>query len=439
MATHRHAALVLLLMPLACERRPVDSGLDAYIASIKAVDNHAHPMRTVAPGAPADTEYDALPLDGLPPFQLPVRLRPDSPGWIAAAQALYRVRSDSFAVYRDALKAARERVARDLGTGFPAWALDQAGIDVMLSNRIVLGAGLTPPRFRWVAFDDALLYPLDTREEAARTPDTRALFPREAALLKRYLRDLHVEKLPATFDAYLRSVVVPTLESQRRAGAVAIKFEAAYLRSLDFDDADSAAAARTYGRYVAGGTPSRGEYKVLQDHLFRVIARESGRLGLAVHLHVAEGFGGFYATLGSAPHLLEHTFNDSTLRGTNFVIVHGGWPLVAETMSLLAKPNVYADLSLMSLALDPPQLAVTLRLWLAEWPEKVLFATDAFDGGIDQGWEQGAWLGASTVRHSLARALTGMMRSGEISRARAEAIARMVMRENAVRLYHLAP
>ena len=66
----------------------------------------------------------------------------------------------------------------------------RAGIDVMLANRIVNGLGLTAPRFRWVAFDDALMLPLDTRDEASRTPDTRSLYPKEAALLRRYMREL---------------------------------------------------------------------------------------------------------------------------------------------------------------------------------------------------------------------------------------------------------
>jgi hypothetical protein len=76
-----------------------------------------------------------------------------------------------------------------------------------------------------------------------------------------------------------------------------------------------------------------------------------------------------------------------------------------------------------------------LRSWLTAWPEKVLFGTDAFDGGADQGWEEGAFLGVMTARRALALALTGMMRDGEIDRARAETLARMVLRDNAARLY----
>jgi predicted TIM-barrel fold metal-dependent hydrolase len=135
--------------------------------------------------------------------------------------------------------------------------------------------------------------------------------------------------------------------------------------------------------------------------------------------------------------VLESVFNDPTLRKTNFVIIHGGWPIVPQTLAMLGKPNVYADISMMTLFIEPYQLAGALRQWLGEWPDKVLFGTDAFDNAPDYGWEQVAWAGAASGRRALAMALTGMMRDDEITRPRAEAIARMVLRENASALYHL--
>ena len=415
---------------------PVDPALVRYISSVRAIDNHAHPMRPLRQGAPPDTEFDALPLDGVPPFQVPWRLRLENPEWRAAQAALFGIPNrGTDSAFRLSLHARRALELTRRGDGYPAWVLDRAGVEVMFANRIVVGAGLTPPRFRWVAFDDALMLPLDIRGEAARSPDTRSLYPKEAALLQRYMRDVNVDKLPATLDGYLSSVLRPTLERQRRNGAVAVKFEAAYLRPLDFADADAAEAAPIYARYAAGGAPTRAEYKTLQDYLFKEIAREAGRLGMAVHIHTLDTFGGFYSARGSAPHQLEPTFNDSTLRGTSFVLIHGGWPLFAQTQSMLSKPNVYADISMMVLVAEPRELANTLRSWLTAWPEKVLFGTDAFDGGPDQGWEEGVYLAASTARRALALALTGMMRDGEIDRPRAEALARMVLRENAVRLY----
>lgn len=419
---------------------PTDSALVAYIATIRAIDSHAHPMRPVRAGAPADTDFDALPLDGIPPFGFPHRLSLDDPAWRRAQAALYHTpfaMTTTDSANRGALAKSVAHAVAERGERFPVWALDQAGIDVMLANRVAMGPGLEPPRFRWVSFVDALMLPLDTRAEGAATPDTRVLYPKEARLLRRYLRDLHVTRIPSTLDEYVRSIVVPTLERQRANGAVAVKFEAAYLRPLDFDDPDPSLARRVYARYAAGGLPAHAEYKNLQDYLFRVITREAGRLGMAVQIHTLETFGSFYRSAGAAPRLLESALNDSTLRGTRFVLVHGGWPLVGETQALLAKPNVYTDLSAMDLMLSPTVLAGVLRQWLGEFPDKVLFGSDAFDGGATQGWEQVAWVASMTTRQALAIALTGMLRDGEIDRDRAQALARMVLRENAVVAYGL--
>src|ERR1039457_5862141 len=69
----------------------------------------------------------------------------------------------------------------------------------------------------------------------ATSPDRAKLFPLVDKLLRRYLADRSLAKLPATLDAYLRTVVTATLEAERQGGCVAVKFEAAYLRALDFD------------------------------------------------------------------------------------------------------------------------------------------------------------------------------------------------------------
>ena len=411
----------------------VDPALAAFIDSIRAVDNHSHVNSVVA----ADSDADALPLDGIA-FELPAPLRADNPRWRHAYGALYQDSSlDTSAAHLAARRTAMQKLIRAKGDSFPTWVIDRIGTEVQLANRIAMGPGLPSPRFRWVSYVDALLLPLSNRTEAATAPDRAKLFPLEEKLLKRYLSDLHLTQLPATLDAYVTSVVTPTLEAQRKAGCVALKFEAGYLRALDFGDASDASARAIYARYVAGGVPTHAEYKLLQDYLFKVIAREAGRLQMAVHIHALEGFGNGYVASGSDPLLLEATFNDTTLRATNFVILHGGGVFASHTQAMLWKPNVYADLSMMTLAYTPSELAVVLRSWLSQFPEKVLFGSDAVGLGPDMGWEILAWTAAHNARAALGVALTGMVRDGDITPARARAIAVMVLRTNASKLYRL--
>jgi predicted TIM-barrel fold metal-dependent hydrolase len=76
-----------------------------------------------------------------------------------------------------------------------------------------------------------------------------------------------------------------------------------------------------------------------------------------------------------------------------------------------------------------------LREWLEFVPDKVLFGTDAYDFSAQMNWPEAAWIASHDARNALGIALTGMLDDGEISRARAEEIASLVLRGNAAALY----
>ncbi|PYS96458.1 MAG: amidohydrolase, partial [Acidobacteria bacterium] len=278
------ACLLLLLVsssfvPRHAAQTEVDRSLADEIFKIRAIDHHAHPMRATREGE-EDREFDALIPDVLEPAPLPVRLRPDNPEFVGAWRSLWGYRHDDMTdAHLRELDETKRRATREHGDEHPAWVLDQLNIEVMFANRVAMGRGLTPQRFRWVAFDDALMLPLSSATVRKTHPDYAAFYPGEDALLKRYLSELKLTAVPATLREYTSRVVTPTLERQKRDGAVAVKFEAAYLRALDFADASEAEAARVYARFAHGGAPTANEYKPLQDFLFRYIAREAGRLG----------------------------------------------------------------------------------------------------------------------------------------------------------------
>jgi hypothetical protein len=413
---------LLLLAGCARDRPAADPDLAAEIDRIPAIDNHAHPVRVTAPGEPADRFFDALPVDNMEPESDPVNLRPGAPAVLDAARALYGSTD----------RAAKARAIQERGNAYPAWVLDRAGIEILFANRVKMGPSIQPPRFRWVPYLDALMYPLPTDALAARNSDRKSFFALEDKLRERYLRDSGLTAPPATLAGYLARVVTPTLERQRQGGAIAGKFEAAYLRSLSFDAVDRAAAERIYARHAA---LSEAEYKPLQDYFFRYIAAECGRLGMAVHIHTMAGAGGYFDVAGANPLNLESVLDDPGLRKTKFVMIHGGWPFTREITALLTKPNAYVDFSAQSLSLAPATLAQTLREWLEFVPEKVMFATDAYPYSDEMGWEESLVAAARAGRKALAIALTAMLRDGEITRERASELARMVLRDNAKKLY----
>ncbi len=417
--------LILLgVLVLAGCSRPApsayDPGLLAEIQKVQAFDNHAHPVRVTDAGEKPDRGFDALPVDNMEPASDPLMFRANNAEVQDAARALYRSTDP----------AAKERTIAAKGDRYPEWVLDRMGVELMLANRVSMGSSIMPPRFHWVSYVDALIFPLDNSKLASENPDRKAFFALEDQLFRRYLAEAGLSAPPATLAEYTARVVTPVLERQKKGGAVAVKFEAAYLRSLEFDKVEEVAASNVY----RGGS---GDYKQLQDYLFRYIAAECGRLGMAVHLHTMAGAGSYFHVAGANPLLLESVLNDPDLRKTKIVMVHGGWPFNHEITALLEKPTAYLDFSAQDLSLTPATLAASLRQWLEFVPEKVLFGTDAYPYSDQMGWEESGWVAAKHGREALAIALTGMLRDGEISRSRASELAHMVLRENARALYGL--
>jgi hypothetical protein len=393
---------VALLCLTACTQPTprVDPQLASEIEKIKAVDNHAHPVR---PGNPPDNDFDALPVDHMDPYPDPVRSRLDSPIVAEARDKMSKVDKSN-----------------------PLAVLDALGIEVMIANRVAMSPPVSEPRFKFAGYVDALMYPLDNAP-MMKDPDKKLFFPLEEKLLKRYYEESGVTSKPTTLDDYLTKVVTPTLERHKKAGAIAEKFEMAYLRAFDIGNPSKADAEKAYAGH--------GDYKALQDYIFRYLALECGRLGMAVHIHVCASAGGYFEISATSPSKLEPILHDPALRKTNFVLLHGGWPFVGETTAMLQIPNVYADFSEQTFNGYPREVSTTIRKWLEYEPEKVLYATDAYPFSKEVGWEEAGYIANKTGREALGIALTGMLRDEEISRDRAVELARMVLRDNAKKLY----
>src|SRR5277367_6283376 len=115
----RYWALSLLVIA-GCSPVPIpaaDPDLTAEILRIRAIDNHAHPVRVTQPGEPADRFFDALPVDNMEPQSDPVNLRPNAPSIADSWRALYG------AGHVD--QQGKQAVMQLKGNAYPDWVLDQ--------------------------------------------------------------------------------------------------------------------------------------------------------------------------------------------------------------------------------------------------------------------------------------------------------------------------
>jgi len=411
----------------------VDPALLAEINRIRVIDNHMH-GDPVDPSRPGRWQVES-PL-GTPSYPDVVGLQPVNPEWRAAWYALYGYGyADTELPHVKALLATKRETMQKGGSNWPSIVLDTAGVDIALLNSVRPGAGQTNGRFRWVPYADPLLRPF--------AGDTSWLrYSGGDLTINSLLKETGFSRPPPSLTEYRINIVNALLARWKGNGAVAIKFMCAYARPLDFQVVEEAAAAAVYQKALKGAEGlSAAEHKLLEDYLFSVIAAAAGSQQLAVHIHTGNGDGPWFNNERADPGLLETAINSRALRKTHFVLLHGGWPYHAVAQAMLDKPNTWADFSAQTFYLSTHQLAGILRDWLSWHPEKVLFGSDAYSGEDSplSDWEEKEFLTTSKARRAIAIALTAMIHDGEISRERALEIARGVLRENAIRLYGLAP
>ena len=135
--------------------------------------------------------------------------------------------------------------------------------------------------------------------------------------------------------------------------------------------------------------------------------------------------------------LLDSVLNNPTLRKTQFVLLHGGVPFDRHNTTLIVKPNVWVDMSVLGLLHSADEVAPIIRPWLDTLPEHVLFGSDA--GPFASAWagKKPRGLPSRNSRRALGIPLTQFVRDGAITPDRAKVIASAVLRDNAVALYQL--
>lgn len=435
-----HFATALLLACTSAavaqaQARPLPSGdvqkiydrLLKQIDRIPIYDNHSHAT------FPDDSDMDAM---ASPPEESTVlRLRDTNPEFVAAAKSLFGYPYDDFSSAHAKWLIDKKKAAEAAGgTAYFDSILDKVNIETCLANRVALAPYLNPKRFHWVFFVDSFLFPFDNHAQAAKNGDMGVYVPLQEKVLQRYKKQEGIDGLPADLAGY-EAFVRATLADNQKKGGVAMKFEAAYFRTLYFSDPPREKAEAIYAKYRSGGVPAEEDYHMFQDYIFRVLIDQAGKLNLPVHFHSAVGIGDYFSLRNGNPLNLENVVRDPRYSKVKFVLIHGGYPYTLDMIWMTAAKNVYTDSSLMGYYVYPSELKNILKQWISLFPEKIMFASDAFPFNDAVGAEETFWLAVRSARTAAAAALAELVAEGAFTEEKALELAHLYLHDNAARLY----
>jgi hypothetical protein len=228
-----------------------------------------------------------------------------------------------------------------------------------------------------------------------------------------------------------------TLSSLRERGYVALKSIAAYRTGLQIDPPSQPDVARAFGEArdvaVRQGTV-RIAWKPLNDFFVLRGLYIAAETGLPVQFHTGYGDPDLDLRLANPLHL-RSLFEAPALQDVPIVLLHESYPFTAEAAFLAASyPNAYVDIAYSLPPLDLLELNRVTALVLGSAPaSKVMVSSDGTR--IPEHY----WLGAVRARSAVQTVLGEMVATGEIDTDDAESLGRMVLNENALRLYGLTP
>lgn len=221
----------------------------------------------------------------------------------------------------------------------------------------------------------------------------------------------------------------------RGDGYIALKSIAAYRTGLAIEPVAAREAEEAFGparREAEGRGSLRLASKPLIDFFVLRALHHAAAAEMPVQFHTGYGDPDLDLRLANPLHL-RPIFEDPTLAAAPVVLLHESYPYTAEAAYLaVSYPNAYLDIAYTLPPLDRLELLRVTGIALGAAPaSKILVSSDGV--GIPEGY----WLGAVRARDVVGRVLGAMIEAEEISSGVAEEMGRMILHDNAVRLYRL--
>jgi hypothetical protein len=231
----------------------------------------------------------------------------------------------------------------------------------------------------------------------------------------------------SSFDDFVARFDQSLEDAARKQRVIAFKSVIAYRSGLHIENPTDDEVRKDYERSKA--TRAR-DVKHIRDWYVRRVISRCKDLGTTFHIHA--GMGDIDVVFDKCnPMQLYGLLKDPETRNTKVFLVHGGYPFSQEAAFYAnALKNVYVDLSeMIPFASVPGAIEKTTQILDMAPPARVVFGSD---GVVIP---EIHWAGAKIGRRVLEESLSTFVRTGVYDEDEAHQAAKMVLAENARRVY----
>ncbi len=235
-----------------------------------------------------------------------------------------------------------------------------------------------------------------------------------------------------TLDDFVRSMRNEFVNALKD-GMVAVKINTAYNRSLSFERVQTETARKIFRTLVNGNEKFSMTYQAarpLQDYMFFALMdlARLHKIPVVFHTGLQAGKGNYITN--SNPVLLSNVF--LAYPDVKFALFHGSYPYGGE-LSTLAKNfrNVYIDMN-WTYAISPSYAERYLYEWLEAVPAGKIMAF-----GGDYTCVENVYGELVIARKVISNVLVNKVKDGYLTEPEAKNVARLILRDNAIRFYNL--
>lgn len=240
------------------------------------------------------------------------------------------------------------------------------------------------------------------------------------------------QKEDLVFDEFVTTFEQELEENIKAQQAVALKTTIAYNTGIEIEKVTRREASRAYAAYRKNKDDERRVEKQIRDYLVLISLEKCIKHDIPMQVHTGVGDAPVHDLRGANPLLLFKIIGDEHFQQVKIVLVHGGYPYLAESGSLVNMyPNVWLDLSTVI-----PFASLGVARCLTELFEmapitKIMYGSDCWN------IPEISWFSAVYFKKSLGKILKELVHEDVISTDYAKFVATRILSENARELYKL--